>query len=93
MTGVQPHGDWSGIAYGYDSGHADPKVTDDPTPSTASDAPSVFIQWKGTDVCLDFYCVCGMQSHLDSDFVYALKCSFCGRIFDMPCHLPVKEQS
>lgn len=40
--------------------------------------PSGFIQWKGTDVCLDCFCVCGGSFHIDADFCYAVKCPHCG---------------
>ena len=29
-----------------------------------------FIQWKGTDVCMDFHCKCGAHLHIDGMFVY-----------------------
>lgn len=44
----------------------------------------VFIQWKGTDVCLDYYCECGEQSHFDGYFAYRLKCPYCGLETIMP---------
>jgi hypothetical protein len=44
---------------------------------------SVFIQWKGTDLCGDFRCSCGAHHHIDSDFVYGIKCT-CGRMWQMP---------
>jgi len=49
--------------------------------------PSVFIQWKGTDVCMDFYCDCGAQGHFDGDFAYAVKCQHCGQAWEMPCKM------
>lgn len=30
------------------------------------EGPTGFIQWKGTDVCMDVYCKCGYHSHIDS---------------------------
>lgn len=53
-------------------------------------APSAFIQWKGTDVCLDFACECGWEGHLDGDFVYAIKCGGCGREWQMPTTVPLR---
>jgi hypothetical protein len=38
-----------------------------------------WVQWKGTDVCMDIHCVCGAFGHVDADFVYSLKCGSCGR--------------
>ena len=48
---------------------------------------SVFIQWKGTDVCLDFYCECGASGHLDGDFAYGLRCAECGAEWAMPTNI------
>lgn len=47
-------------------------------------APYVFVQWKGTGVCLDFVCPCGFDGHYDGDFAYGLQCSRCGAVFTMP---------
>lgn len=49
--------------------------------------PHAFIQWKGTDVCMDFHCECGAHHHIDADFVYAVKCYKCNAIWEMPSHL------
>jgi hypothetical protein len=45
---------------------------------------SVFVQWKGTDVCLDLNCLCGYHGHFDGDFAYFLRCGSCGRTYEMP---------
>ena len=37
-------------------------------------APYAFIQWKGTNVCMDCFCVCGEDMHIDSSFAYAVMC-------------------
>ena len=39
------------------------------------------IQWKGTNVCMDVRCRCGMQGHIDADFAYFYKCIACGVTF------------
>lgn len=58
--------------------------------TTGDDPATVFIQWKGTDVCLDFYCQqCGMSSHYDGDFAYSLRCVYCDAVFAMPHSLPL----
>jgi hypothetical protein len=49
--------------------------------------PYAFIQWKGTDVCMDFYCDCGADHHIDGHFVYAVKCHACGAVWEMPSHI------
>ncbi|MGD0766137.1 MAG: hypothetical protein ABR978_07505 [Dehalococcoidia bacterium] len=43
--------------------------------------PITFIQWKGTDICIDLHCPCGMSGHYDGYFAYALKCPDCGRVY------------
>jgi len=43
-----------------------------------SDEPHGWIQWKGTDVCIDLHCKCGNRFHFDGDFLYFYQCSCCG---------------
>lgn len=43
--------------------------------------PSARIQWKGSDICLDFRCECGRERHVDGDFVYTVTCEGCGAIW------------
>ena len=37
-----------------------------------------WIQWKGTNVCMDMHCKCGYHGHFDGDFFYYYKCPKCG---------------
>jgi hypothetical protein len=46
--------------------------------------PRAFIQWKGTDVCMDFHCECGQHYHIDAEFAYAVKCVKCDAVWEMP---------
>ncbi len=46
--------------------------------------PSVFVQWKGTDVCMDFHCECGAHCHFDGYFAYTVKCLHCETVWEMP---------
>ena len=64
-----------------------------PLVETEIDDPHVFIQWKGTDVCLDFYCSCGAGGHFDGYFAYAVKCPKCGAEFALPSNLPLAPSS
>lgn len=41
--------------------------------------PHGWIQWKGTDVCIDIHCECGESSHYDGEFMYAVECPHCER--------------
>lgn len=45
---------------------------------------NVYIQYKGTDLCADFYCECGTHLHYDGYFAYAVKCAVCGVMYEMP---------
>lgn len=49
--------------------------------------PHAFIQWRGTDVCMDFYCDCGRHGHYDGDFAYTVKCPGCNQVWEMPWNL------
>ena len=45
-------------------------------------AASFFVQWKGTSVCGDFHCTCGLHSHIcGEEFVYSILCGRCGKRF------------
>lgn len=46
--------------------------------------PRVFIQYKGTDICFDFTCLCGFDAHYDGYFAYNIRCTHCGRFYAMP---------
>jgi len=53
--------------------------------------PHGWIQWKGTDVCMDVYCICGEHSHVDGDFYYDLQCPSCKRIYCTNGHIEFIE--
>ncbi len=56
--------------------------------------PHGWIQWKGTDVCMDVYCECGYQGHIDDTFAYYVKCPVCGQYYELNGHIqliPVDE--
>jgi hypothetical protein len=53
----------------------------------ADGTPHGWIQWKGTDVCMDFHCKCGELGHLDGDFVYYVKCGACGQVYELSGHV------
>lgn len=58
--------------------------------------PSVYIQYKNTDICIDFHCLCDTEheptgmGHYDGYHAYAVKCGRCGRIYELPTELPLK---
>ena len=50
------------------------------------------IQWKGTDLCMDFNCpTCGGFTHFDGMFAFAIKCGHCNSYFEMPTDVPLKK--
>lgn len=50
-----------------------------------------FIQWKGTDVCMDFYCACGHHNHYDGYCAYFIKCKKCKKIFMLGDSVQITE--
>jgi hypothetical protein len=55
------------------------------------DPPSAWIQWNGTDVCMDWDCVCGAWCHLDGNSAYHIKCPKCGRVYFVNGHIQLIE--
>lgn len=51
---------------------------------------SLYVQWKGTDLCGDFTCECGKSFHIDADFVYNIQC-LCGALYQVPYLLELKR--
>lgn len=50
-----------------------------------------WVQWKGTNVCMDFFCKCGCHSHVDADFAYHVKCPRCGTVYACNGHVELIE--
>ena len=50
-----------------------------------------YLQWKGTDACMDVYCACGYHAHIDDLFLYHVKCPRCGRVYACNPHIELKE--
>jgi hypothetical protein len=55
--------------------------------------PHVFLQWKGTDACLDFWCDCGFWGHFDGRFAYALRCPVCQKVWEPANILAIRPVS
>ena len=53
------------------------------------DEPHAWLQWKGTDACLDFYCECGEHTHFDGMFAYHLQCGKCGSVYFLNGHIEI----
>lgn len=52
---------------------------------------STFLQWKGTQVCMDLICLCGAKMHLDADFTYAVRCAACKKVLQLGTAVAVRE--
>lgn len=53
--------------------------------------PNAFIQWKGTDACMDIHCICGVHGHLDDFFIYNVKCRNCKRVYSVSSNIELLE--
>lgn len=51
------------------------------------DKPHGWVQWKGTDACIDLYCQCGAHWHEDAEFLYEVKCPECGQWYATGCNV------
>ena len=56
-----------------------------------SDVPHGWIQWKGTEVCMDVHCKCGESFHIDATFAYNVKCPECETIYAVNGHVELIE--
>lgn len=55
------------------------------------DKPTCFVQWKGTDVCMDVHCKCGAHGHIDGSFTYQVQCLHCKAIYHVGCFVELIE--
>ena len=53
--------------------------------------PHGWIQWKGTNVCMDIHCKCGAMFHIDADFAYNVKCPHCETVYFCNGHIELVE--
>jgi hypothetical protein len=53
--------------------------------------PHGWVQWKGTEVCMDVHCQCGSHTHIDGLSVYHIKCKACGRVFECDGNIALHE--
>lgn len=51
------------------------------------EGPHGWIQWKGTNICMDIRCKCGTLTHVDADFLYHVKCGACGQVYECDGHV------
>ena len=60
----------------------------DPTPE---DGTHTFIQWQGTNVCMDFSCKCGQSMHFDTDSLFFVQCCGCHTKYIMSSYVRAIE--
>lgn len=53
--------------------------------------PHAWIQWKGTNVCMDMHCECGHHSHFDAASCYHIKCPGCGQVYECDGHITLHK--
>lgn len=51
------------------------------TARTADAKTTGWIQWKGTDICMDIHCECGYHGHLDAEFAHYYQCPRCSVVY------------
>ncbi|TQI72296.1 hypothetical protein JM79_3254 [Gramella sp. Hel_I_59] len=52
-----------------------------------------FMQFKNTDICLDFTCSCGEANHYDGYFAYEIACGNCKKIYKLSDKIEVTALS
>jgi len=52
-----------------------------------------WIQFKGTDLCMDVHCKCGEHTHIDGEFIYFIKCGNCGIVYELNGHIELIERT
>ena len=65
----------------------DPNIVD----ARISEKAETFIQWKGTEVCMDIWCECGAELHIDALSAYAFRCPSCNKTFLLGTRVTVAE--
>lgn len=61
-------------------------------PFPGTDAQT-FIQWKGTEVCMDIYCPCDPNEprHVDAAFAYFVRCDNCGAVYEVGTQVKLRR--
>jgi hypothetical protein len=52
-----------------------------------------FIQWKGTDICMDFHCECGYHNHYDGYFAYFVRCKKCKQVYKLDTKVMMEKRN
>lgn len=59
---------------------------------TPAEAPHLWMQMKGTDICADVRCACGCEGHIDGFGFYFIKCPGCGLEYEVNGHVQLIER-
>jgi hypothetical protein len=49
------------------------------------------VSWKGSDICIDIDCECGVVSHYDGYFAAVIECPACKRQYWLNPRIELKE--
>jgi len=52
---------------------------------------STYIQWKGTDLCMDWLCEDGHRNHFDGFYAYEIVCEECGKAYYPEDHVVLSK--
>lgn len=66
---------------------------DTPANKVIKTGPHGWIQFKGTELCMDVHCKCGELTHIDGMFVYFIKCGNCGAVYELNGHIELIERT
>lgn len=66
-------------------------TTEFPYTQVAGTDAETFIQWKGTEVCIDLRCPCGHHGHVDDSFAYFVECGGCGAVYELGTAVAVRR--
>lgn len=51
----------------------------------------LYVQWKGTNVCADFWCPkCEATGHADAEFMYEIQCPDCGQLYRVSARVGIR---
>lgn len=53
--------------------------------------PHGWIQFKGTELCMDVHCKCGELTHVDGSYIYMVECGKCGTKYAINGHVQFIE--
>lgn len=63
------------------------KSSNDVCAADSMEGPHAWIQWKGTNACMDLHCACGHHGHVDAEFAYHYECPACHEVWALGSHV------